>query len=467
MNSIAIVGRPNVGKSSLFNKLTKSKRAIVSEFEGLTRDRQIGKVIVNDFIYEIIDSGGLNFSKRNEILDSKILSQTNQAADEADLILFVVDYKSGLLPDDQIISKLLRKKNKDICLIINKVDGVSDEIAKQDFLKLGYQQIICTSVSHNYGIDLIIELFVHKLKGISAEPNDKNDNFKIAILGKPNAGKSTLINSIIGTDRLIASDLPGTTIDSIEIELELNAEKFILVDTAGIRRKGKVTVKEEKFALLKSLESAKNANFILIIIDSSVGITSQDQALITECLKSFKPLILLFNKWDLLNQYEKERFDSELEKFNLNFGFIDNIKISAEKKINLSKIFQNIKSIRQNLNKEFKTSILNKLLEGAQVNHPPSINKGIRPKLKFMSFVSKSPLSFKIHGNHLEDLAPSYKRYLDNYFRKTLSLQSIPLKLVFEASENPYAHKAKKVSTGLVTRRKLKNKLRKKLSKKN
>ena len=467
MNSIAIVGRPNVGKSSLFNKLTKSKRAIVSEFEGLTRDRQIGKVIVNDFIYEIIDSGGLNFSKRNEILDSKILSQTNQAADEADLILFVVDYKSGLLPDDQIISKLLRKKNKDICLIINKVDGVSDEIAKQDFLKLGYQQIICTSVSHNYGIDLIIELFVHKLKGMSAEPNDKNDNFKIAILGKPNAGKSTLINSIIGTDRLIASDLPGTTIDSIEIELELNAEKFILVDTAGIRRKGKVTVKEEKFALLKSLESAKNANFILLIIDSSVGITSQDQALITECLKSFKPLILLFNKWDLLNQYEKERFDSELEKFNLNFGFIDNIKISAEKKTNLSKIFKNIKEIRQHLSKEYKTSILNKLLEDALINHPPSISKGLRPKLKFMSFVSKSPLSFKIHGNHLEDLAPSYKRYLDNYFRKALSLQSIPLKMIFEASDNPYAHKAKKVSTGLVTRRKIKNQLRKKLSSKN
>jgi GTP-binding protein len=184
-------------------------------------------------------------------------------------------------------------------------------------------------------------------------------------------------------------------------------------------------------------------------------------------LKTFKPLILLFNKWDLLNQYEKERFNSELEKFNLNFGFIDNIKISAEKKTNLSKIFKNINEIRQHLSKEFKTSILNKLLEDALINHPPSISKGLRPKLKFMSFVSRSPLSFKIHGNHLEDLAHSYKRYLDNYFRKALSLQSIPLKMIFEASDNPYAHKAKKVSTGLVTRRKIKNQLRKKLSSKN
>ena len=466
MNNVAIVGRPNVGKSSLFNKLTKSKKAIVSEFEGLTRDRQVGKTVIDNLAYEIIDSGGLNFSINNNALDSQILNQTNLAADEADLILFVVDYKSGLLPDDQVISKLLRKKDKDICLVINKVDGVSDEIAKLDFTKLGYQQVICTSVSHNYGIDLIVELIVHKLDGIPIS-NEINDNFKIAILGKPNAGKSTLINSLIGSDRLIASDLPGTTIDSIEIEFELNSDKYILVDTAGIRRKGKVTIKEEKFALLKSLESAKNATFILLIIDSSVGITSQDQALISECLKSYKPLILLFNKWDLLNHYEKERFDSELEKFNLNFGFINNIKISAEKKTNLSKIFKKIKDIRQHLSREYKTSILNKLLEDALINHPPSISKGLRPKLKFMSFVSKFPLSFKIYGNNLEDLAPSYKRYLDNYFRKALSLQSIPLKMIFEASDNPYAHKAKKISTGLVTRRKIKNQLRKKLSNKN
>ena len=339
MNSIAIVGRPNVGKSSLFNKLTKSKNAIVSEFDGLTRDRQIGKLIFNDLTYEMIDSGGLSFSNKQSDLDSQIKKQTNLAADEADFILFVVDYKSGLLPDDQEISKLLRKKNKDICLIINKVDGVSDDIAKAEFMKLGYQQVICTSVSHNHGIDSVIELITSKFDGIPLELRDNND-FKITILGKPNAGKSTLINSLIGSDRLIASNLPGTTIDSIEIEFELNADKYILVDTAGIRRKGKVSVKEEKFALLKSLEVAKNSNFILLVIDSTVGITAQDQALITECLKSFKPLLLLFNKWDLLNQYEKERFDSGLEKFNLNFGFIDNIKISAEKRTNLSKIFK-------------------------------------------------------------------------------------------------------------------------------
>ncbi|NCV28483.1 MAG: ribosome biogenesis GTPase Der, partial [Nitrosomonadales bacterium] len=261
MSNVAIVGRPNVGKSSLFNKLTKSKKAIVSEFEGLTRDRQVSKTIIDNLSYEIIDSGGLNFSNNKSTLDSQILNQTNLATDEADLVLFVVDYKSGLLPDDQVISKLLRKKNKDICLVINKVDGVSDETAKLDFMKLGYQQVICTSVSHNYGIDSIIEFIAHKLDGIPVEPNVINDNFKIAILGKPNAGKSTLINSLIGSDRLIASNLPGTTIDSIEIEFELNSDKYILVDTAGIRRKGKVTSKEEKFALLKSLESAKNANF--------------------------------------------------------------------------------------------------------------------------------------------------------------------------------------------------------------
>jgi GTP-binding protein len=466
MNSIAIIGRPNVGKSSLFNKLTNSRKSIVSEFEGLTRDRQSSLIKIDGTYFEIVDSGGLNYSNKDLIFNKEIISQTNQAADEADLIFFMVDYKAGLVADDVQISKLLRKKDKPICLIINKVDGVNEDIASSEFYKLGYSDIICTSIVHNYGIDLIKEYILNNLEGVSEAASNTNDLFKIAVIGKPNAGKSTFINSVIGSQRLIATEIPGTTIDSIDIEFEWNNEKIILVDTAGIRRKGKVTQKEEKFALLKSLETARVADFIFFMIDSTEGITSQDQGILTEALKSYKPMLILFNKWDLLDEYHKERFEAEFDKFIRNFSFVEHLKISAQKKTNLNKVFKKLLEVRGLLKNEFKTSMLNNLLSDALINHPPSISKGIRPKIKFTSFMSRNPLAFKLHGNHLEAITPSYKRYLEKYFRQTLNLKSIPLKLVFENSNNPYEDRAKKISTGLVTRRKNKNKLRDKLSKK-
>lgn len=466
MSSIAIIGRPNVGKSSLFNKLTNSRKSIVSEYEGLTRDRQSSLVKIDGSFFEIIDSGGLNYSNKDLIFNKEIITQTNLAADEADLILFMVDYKAGLVADDVQISKLLRKKDKKICLIINKVDGVSDEIASTEFYKLGYQNIICTSIAHNYGLDLIKEFISANLESDINSSSNEVSLFKIAVIGKPNAGKSTFINSVIGSHRLIATEIPGTTIDSIDIEFEWNNEKLILVDTAGIRRKGKVTQKEEKFALLKSLETAKTANFIFFVIDATEGITSQDQGILTEALKSYKPMLILFNKWDLLDEYQKERFESEFDKFIRNFSFVDHLKISAQKKTNLNNVFKKLVEVRSALAKDFKTSMLNNLMSDALINHPPSISKGIRPKIKFTSFMSRNPLAFKLHGNHLEAITPSYKRYLEKYFRQSLNLKSIPLKLVFENSINPYEDKAKKISTGLVTRRKIKNKLRDKLSKK-
>ena len=468
MNSIAIIGRPNVGKSSLFNRLTKSRKAIVSEFEGLTRDRQSTILLINNHAYELIDSGGLNFNNSDNVINKEIINQTNQAADEADLVLFVVDYKSGLTSDDILISKLLRKKEKKVCLIINKVDGVDSSLASSEFFKLGLKDIICTSVSHNYGIDNIVEFIEDNLTGDLIDNHLSEDPlFKIAVIGKPNAGKSTFINSVIGSQRLIASNIPGTTIDSIEIEFEWNGDRLILIDTAGIRRKGKVTQKEEKFALLKSLESAAQANFIFIMIDATEGITAQDQAIISEALNLYKPMILLINKWDLMDEYQKERFDAEYDKFSKNFNFLECLKISAEKKTNLSKVHKKLMSVKSVLDNEFKTSMLNTILSDALLNHPPSISKGIRPKIKFVSFYSRSPLAFKLHGNHLDGVSPSYKRYLEKFFRQALNFQSIPLKLIFSAPENPYGKNNKKISTGLVTRRKIKNKLREKLSNKN
>jgi GTP-binding protein len=466
MTSIAIIGRPNVGKSSLFNSLTRSRKAIVSDFEGLTRDRQSKIVNIYDKTYELVDSGGLNFLNKNLIFNKDIIEQSVLAVDEADLILFMVDFKAGMVDDDIQISSMLRKRNKLLCLVINKVDGVDDEIAKSEFYKLGFSDIICTSITHNYGIDNLKDFISHKLSNESEKIIQPINQFKIAIIGKPNAGKSTFINSVIGNNRLISSDIPGTTVDSIEIEFEYGDNNFILIDTAGIRRKGKVTNKEEKYAILMSLENAKEANFIFIVVDATVGITAQDQALVTEALEIHKPLILLFNKWDLLNQYEKDRFDAAYDKFKANFSFIECLKISAEKKTNLSKVFKKLVEVKNLLQKEFKTSMLNNLLSDAIINHPPSISKGIRPKIKFVSFVSRSPLAFKLQGNHLANLTGTYERYLEKFFRQALDLRSIPIKLIFENSENPYAYKSKKIKTGLVTRRKIKNKLREKMTKK-
>jgi GTP-binding protein len=468
MFRVSLVGRPNVGKSSLFNAITKTKKAIVSDFSGLTRDRQLYIVQYNDHELEFCDTGGLDFSNK-EKLNLKIKEQALLSLDESDLILFVVDAKDGLTGSDEEINLILRKLNKPILLIINKSEGKKESDALSTFYKLGYKDILLTSSTHNQGIKNIFEYI--ELQFLTSELyRSEDDNsvnadrrIKLCVIGKPNVGKSTFINKIIGSDRLIAFDMPGTTVDSIEIDFDWKDLKLTLIDTAGIRRKGKVIQKEEKFSLLKSLENMNFSDIVIVMIDATEKITSQDVTLLTNCFNSYKPTILIINKWDLLDEYNKSQFNDALDKFQQKFSFIPPIKISALKAKNFNEIYKTLSLVNDISKTSLKTSIVNKVLIDALQNQQPPISKGIRPKIKFMNVTSTNPFTFVLHGNHLDEIAQTYKKYLEKYFRQAFKLDLVPIKLTFINASNPFNKRVKPIKTGLVTRRRAKNEFKKKM----
>ena len=459
MSVVAIVGRPNVGKSTIFNILTASRSAIVADYSGLTRDRKYGTL--KDSGVTLIDTGGLN--EDSDDMSHAIKEQTDLAIDEADSLLFVVDAIDGLLPTDQEIAQSLRKQNKNITLLINKADNHKLEESSAEFNNLGFKQTIFLSASHNKGFSELRELLSeYDDSELNQDSIYDGDSVKISIIGRPNAGKSTLVNALIGEDRLVVSSESGTTRDSIDVPIEFKNKKITLIDTAGMRRKRSIKEETEKFSVSKSVDSIKRGDLVILLLDGSENIVDHDIHLLGLTLAIGRPVIVVANKIDLLNKSEREGLEN---KINRKLKFASYIKlhyISALEKRGLKRLLNVADKVYLDSLRDLDTSIINKILKSATYNQQPAMAGRFRPKLRYAHSGGKNPPTIIIHGNNLKQIQESYTRYLENYFRKELDLGSTPLDIVYKDQENPYKNKPNQLNERQLKKRKRMIKRRKK-----
>ena len=456
---IAIVGRPNVGKSTLFNILTGSRSAIVADFSGLTRDRKYGNV--KDSSLVLIDTGGI--SMEDSDMSEAIKKQTENAIEEADSIFFIVDAIEGLLPLDEVIADSLRKQNKRITLIINKVDNNKIESYSTEFDKLGFTESIRVSAAHNIGLsDIRSTLNDFEDSEEVIESSISTDSLKISIIGRPNAGKSTLVNQLLGEERVLVSPESGTTRDSIEVPLKANSKEITLIDTAGMRRKRSIKEETEKFSVSKSVESIKKANVVILLLDSSEDIVDQDIHLLGLTLTIGRPVVIAANKLDILTKERKVELENNINRKIRFAQYLEPHFISAKKGTGVKKLLRKAEKAYNTSIKELDTSILNKVLKEAVFNQQPSMSGRFRPKLRYVHAGGKNPPKIVIHGNNLKELKDSYTKYLENFFRNKLSLGETPLSILYKEQSNPFKNKPNKLTDRQIKKRKRIVKRRKK-----
>ncbi|MDG1731732.1 MAG: ribosome biogenesis GTPase Der [Thalassotalea sp.] len=459
---VALVGRPNVGKSTLFNRLTRSRDALVADYPGLTRDRQYGQAVVEGLPFIVIDTGGIEGNEQG--IDAKMAEQSLLAIDEADAVLFMVDARSGSTSADLAIAEHLRKQSKKVFLVANKIDGVDADSAVAEFYDIGLGEVHPIAAAHNRGVTQLLNLalspFVEEMTD-EEESNDgvvyleegeeyddsaetqQDDKIKLAIIGKPNVGKSTLTNRILGEERVVVFDAPGTTRDSVYIPMERGDREYTLIDTAGVRRRKNMTDAVEKFSVIKTLQAINDSNVVLLVIDARDGITDQDLSLLGFVLESGRSLVLVVNKWDGLDNDVKDRVKSELDR---RLGFIDFARIhfiSALHGTGVGHLFESVEEAFDSATKRTSTAMLTKIMEMAAFDHQPPLIRGNRVKLKYAHAGGYNPPLIVIHGNLVDSLPNSYKRYLINYFRKSLKIMGTPIKVDFRGSVNPFAGKRK------------------------
>ena len=431
--TVALVGRTNVGKSSLFNKLAKSKSALVSEQEGLTRDIKSTSIHLGGKSINLIDTGGF-FTSKDDDFEEMILSKAYEAIEYAEVILFVVDKKFGISPFDKEIASLIRKSNKEVIMVINKIDVKTSE-GTAIFEQLGFREKVEVSAEHNLGIDELKTLLFSKVK--EEENLFENNIPKICILGKPNVGKSSTINSISNEKKMIVSNVPGTTIDSIDSKITYKNKEYIFIDTAGIRKKSKTTSKEEKFSVIKSLESNKIADLSVIMLDASNFLLDQDRKLIEKAKENGKAIIIAVNKMDLLDKTSLNEIEKNLSNDSM-FNGLPVCFISAKDRHGIRHLFDNIYRVLENADKKISTNKLNNILRKALETKSIPFKGKFKPKIRFVHQGGKNPHIVTLHGNSLEKLEGSYKRFLNNFYQKQLGLMGITLKLKFITSKNPY-----------------------------
>ena len=431
--TVALVGRTNVGKSSLFNKLAKSKSALVSEQEGLTRDIKSTSIHLGRKSINLIDTGGF-FTSKDDDFEEMILSKAYEAIEYAEVILFVVDKKFGISPFDKEIASLIRKSNKEVIMVINKIDVKTSE-GTAIFEELGFKEKAEVSAEHNLGIDKLKTLLFSKVK--EEENLFENNIPKICILGKPNVGKSSTINSISNEKKMIVSNVPGTTIDSIDSKITYKNKEYIFIDTAGIRKKSKTTSKEEKFSVIKSLESNKIADLSVIMLDASNFLLDQDRKLIEKAKENGKAIIVAVNKMDLLDKTSLNEIEKNLSNDSM-FNGLPVCFISAKDRHGIRHLFDNIYRVLENADKKISTNKLNNILRKALETKSIPFKGKFKPKKRYVHQGGKNPHIVTLHGNSLEKLEGSYKRFLNNFYQKQLGLMGITLKLKFITSKNPY-----------------------------
>lgn len=476
---VALVGRPNVGKSTLFNRLTRTRDALVADFPGLTRDRKYGRAEIEGREFICIDTGGIDGTEDG--VETRMAEQSLLAIEEADVVLFMVDARAGLMPADEAIAKHLRFREKPTFLVANKTDGLDPDQAVVDFYSLGLGEIYPIAASHGRGV---LSLLEHVLlpwmedlapqeevdedaeywEQFEAEENgeeEEEDDFdpqslpiKLAIVGRPNVGKSTLTNRILGEERVVVYDMPGTTRDSIYIPMERDGREYVLIDTAGVRKRGKITDAVEKFSVIKTLQAIEDANVVMLVIDAREGISDQDLSLLGFILNSGRSLVIVVNKWDGLSQEVKEQVKETLD-FRL--GFIDFARvhfISALHGSGVGNLFESVREAYDSSTRRVGTSMLTRIMTMAVEDHQPPLVRGRRVKLKYAHAGGYNPPIVVIHGNQVKDLPDSYKRYLMNYFRKSLDVMGSPIRIQFKEGENPYANKRNTLTPTQMRKRK-------------
>ncbi|MFT7258215.1 MAG: GTP-binding protein [Glaciecola sp.] len=466
---VALVGRPNVGKSTLFNRLTNTRDALVADFPGLTRDRKYGPAKFENRAFIVVDTGGITGNE--EGIDVAMAEQSLLAIDEADVVLFLVDARAGLTPDDIGLAEHLRKQNKAMYLVANKVDGIDGDSETADFFKLGFPEVLQIAAAHGRGVSQLmthvltpLEKLFPDMEIIEAEREEEdpdaklerlqNSPIKLAIVGKPNVGKSTLINRILGEERVVVFDSPGTTRDSIFVPMKRDDREYILIDTAGVRKRKKISETVEKFSIVKTLQAIEESNVVLLVIDAREGITDQDLSLLGFVLNSGRSLVLAVNKWDGLETHVKEEIKRELDR---RLGFVDFARlhfISALHGTGVGHLFESVQEAYNSATVRINTSVLTQIMEMAQADHQPPLIHGRRVKMKYAHAGGYNPPVIVIHGNQLKDLPDSYKRYLMNYYRKALKTMGTPIRIEFKEGANPFEGKINKLTVGQERKRK-------------
>lgn len=496
---IALVGRPNVGKSTLFNRLTRTRDALVADFPGLTRDRKYGHANIAGFDFIVIDTGGIDGTE--EGVEEKMAEQSLLAIEEADVVLFLVDARAGLLPADIGIAQYLRQRDKTTVVVANKTDGIDADSHCAEFYQLGLGEVEQIAAAQGRGVTQLIEQVLaplgEKLNADQAVENEEdfaneeenptasldewdNDfdfeneedaalldealaeeqesvldkNIKIAIVGRPNVGKSTLTNRILGEERVVVYDMPGTTRDSIYIPMERDGQQYTIIDTAGVRKRGKVNLAVEKFSVIKTLQAIQDANVVLLTIDAREGISDQDLSLLGFILNAGRSLVIVVNKWDGLSQDIKDQVKSELDR---RLDFIDFARvhfISALHGSGVGNLFESVQEAYACATQKTSTSMLTRILRMASDEHQPPLVNGRRVKLKYAHPGGYNPPIIVIHGNQVDRLADSYKRYLSNYFRKSLKIIGSPIRIQFQEGNNPFASKRNKLTPSQLRKRK-------------
>lgn len=463
---IALIGRPNVGKSTIFNCLTNSRDALVANYSGLTRDRKYGEGKLGDYRYIAIDTGGIVDDETN--IDCKVTEQSYSAVSEADVVLFIVDAKQGLTSTDSQIADYLRKQSKSVWVVLNKIDTVkaNPDIAAAEFHSLGMGDPQPVAAVHKQGVYQLINHILESINAPQALPDDeqtnnadlsdeeqKNRAIKIAIIGRPNVGKSTLVNRMLGEERVVVYDEAGTTRDSIYIPYEREGQKYTLIDTAGVRRKGKVTEIQEKFSVIKTLKAIGDADVVILVLDAREAVVDQDLHMLGYAVEAGRSIVIAMNKWDKTTKEEQQNAKNELDRRLVFINFLNIHFISAIHGTGVGDLYKSIKKAWFSKMQRWSSNHLTRILEEAVHKHQPPFVRGRRIKLRYCHMGGNNPPVFVIHGNQTSEIPRAYSRYLENKYRTVLKITGSPVRIEFKTGENPFAGKKNKLSAGQLEKR--------------
>ena len=435
--TLVLVGRPNVGKSTLFNRLTRSRDALVADMPGLTRDRHYGMGRSGSRSFFVVDTGGFEPTAREGIV-AEMARQAESAIAEADALLFIVDGRTGLTPHDKQIADRLRRAGRPIYLAVNKGEGMNRATFAAEFHELGFGEPYVISAAHGEGVRQLVDLVLEKFPE-DVEDEESLEGPKVAIVGRPNVGKSTLINALLGEERVIAFDMPGTTRDAISIPFERNGKVYTLIDTAGLRRRGKVFEAIEKFSVIKTLKAIEEANVVLLVLDASQDVSDQDAHIAGFVLESGRALVVAINKWDAVDDYRRERIKVDIERKLYFLWFARHHHISALHAEGIGALMKSVDLAYGAAMTKLPTPKLTRALQMACTKQQPPRQGNFRPKMRYAHQGGQNPPIVVIHGNALDQVGDAYKRYLERFFLETFKLQGTPLRVEFRTAQNPFA----------------------------